>query len=196
MDFHCLLFENADFEQGYMDFETYAYYGANGAKHHWGVATGISCFFLTVGLTYVVIAYCTQSHLSTEDYESAAKGLKMTRRVKRYTMWLGRPGEFLAKYMQKATFGMFKSNSKSLVWDWMTKDERVQIEMTRAQLIGGQVPRGASEAQAQPERLRRDVREEASPIDSTSTPKTSADQECAFDPALVQEPPIGRETEV
>lgn len=181
---------------GYMDFEDYAYYRANGVRYYWGAATGMSCFSLTVGLTYIVIEYCTQSHLSTEDYDGATKGLNMTRWFRKYTIWLRLPGEVLAKYMHKATFGMFKSNSKSLTWDWMTKDERIQIQMRRAQVIDGQAPRGASEAQAHTKMLGRDVREERSPIDNSSAPKTSADPECAFDATSVQESTIEGEADI
>ena len=181
-------FSKIDFKQGYMDFETYAYYRANGVKYYWGAATGMSCFFLTVGLTYIVIEYCTQSHLSTEGYDSAAKGLRATRRFKKYTVWLRLPGEFLAKHMHKATLGMFKSNSKSLVWDWMTKDERIRIGNPRAQVIDGHAPQGASEAPTHAVVLGEGVQDEPSPLDNSKDQKISTDQERAYDAILVQEP--------
>lgn len=165
-----------------MDFETYAYYRANGVKYYWGVTTGISCFCLTVGLIYIVIQYCTQSHLSTEDYDSAAKGLRSTRRFKKYTVWLRLPGEFLAKCMHKTTLGMFKSTSKSLTWDW------ISIRNAQAQVLDGHAPQEASEAQAHKAVLEEDVQEEPSPFDNSKDPKTSKDQERAYDANLVQEP--------
>ena len=159
-----------------MDFENYAYYRENGVRYYWGFGTGISCVSLAAGLIHIVIEYCTQSHLSTEDYESAAQGLRTTRRFKKYTdsrlprrylarymhkithgftrktwfkkstTWLRNLRECLAKYMHKVTFGILESHSKSLVWDWMTTDERVR--MSRIPVIDGQIPSKASEAQA------------------------------------------------
>ena len=147
-----------------MDFETYAYYRENGVKYYWGFGTAVSCVFLAAGLVYVVIEFCTQSHLSTEDYDSAAQGLRMTRRFRKYTAWLRIPGVFLTKCMHKVTFGMLESSSKSLVWDWMTKDERTRLK--RAPVVQGQAPRRPGEAQAVIP-LGEVLREEPSPITST-----------------------------
>ena len=130
------MFEGADVEQYYMDFEDYAYYRAHGVIWYWASGTGLTCLSLAVGLVYIVIEYCTQSHLSTEDYESAKKGLRMTRWFKRYTAWLRTFGRFLAECMHTITRGIFKSNSKSLVWDWMTRDQRIRA--TRTVVVDGE----------------------------------------------------------
>ncbi len=111
-----------------MDFETYAWYRENGVKIYWGVGTATSCFFLAIGLIYIVIEYCTQSHLSTEDYESAAAGLRMTRAFRKYTTWCRFLVVPFAKLMHWMTFDLFRSNSKSLVWEWKTRDGRVRME--------------------------------------------------------------------
>lgn len=169
-----------------MDFEDFAYYRANGVRWYWGFSTGVSCLFLTVGLIYIVIQYCTQSHLSTEDYESAAKGLKTTRWFKKHTVWLRLPGDFFAECMHTMTFGMFKSGSKSLVWDWKTKDER--IRGSRAQIIDGQAPRGASDAQEHI-LLKEDMQDEPSPINTTA-PKGPKDKELSYDTSVHE--PTGR----
>ncbi len=115
-----------------MNFDTYAHYRSEVVKLYWGFGTAVSCLSLTAGLLYIVIEYCTQSHLSTEDYKSAAKGLKMTRRFRKYTAWIRVLGESLAKGMHKVTCGMLKSNQKGLVWDERTKDERMSDLRMRA----------------------------------------------------------------
>lgn len=40
---------------------------------------------MTIGFAFVVAEYCTQSHLSTEDYKKAARGLRRTRWFKKHT---------------------------------------------------------------------------------------------------------------
>ena len=133
-----------------MDFMTYAYYQANGVKYYWGFGTAISCITMAAGLSYVVNEYCTQSHLSTEDYDSAAEGLRTTRRFKKSTMWLRQLARITAKILHLLTFSIFKSHSKSLAWDYMTKDDRDDRIWTRkawtrkAQIIHGRPPTRAS----------------------------------------------------
>ena len=107
-----------------MDFETYAYYRENGVKYYWSAGTSLSCLFLAASLLYIVIEYCTQSHLSTEDFDSAIRGLQMTRWSRKHTVWIPRLGRFVASFIHTLTFGLFESNTKSLVWDWKTRDER------------------------------------------------------------------------
>ena len=177
-----------------MDFESYAYYREKGVRYYWGFGTAVSCVSLAAGLIHIVIEYCTQSHLSTEDYESAARGLRMTRWFKKFTdsrlpgrylarymhkitrgftkktwfkngtAWLRTLGRSTVEYMHKMTFGIFESHSKSLVWDWMTKDER--IRMSRSPVIDGQIPPTAGEAQACTP-LADKMQEELSPITGT-----------------------------
>ena len=134
-----------------MDFMTFAYYQANGVKYYWGFGTGISCITMAVGLLYVVDEYCTQSHLSTEDYESAAKGLRITRRFKKYTMWLRQLASFTTTILHVLTFSSFKSASKGLSWDWMTKDDRIWTR--KVQIINGRPPRGSAEDEPSPKPL-------------------------------------------
>jgi hypothetical protein len=70
---------------GYMDFETQSYYLSRGIGITWGVGTGLAGSSMFVAFIYVVTEWCLQSHLVTENYESARKGLLLTRRFKKYT---------------------------------------------------------------------------------------------------------------
>ena len=130
---------------------TFAYYQANGVKYYWGFGTAISCITMAVGLSYVVNEYCTQSHLSTEDYESAAEGLRTTRRFKKYTIWFRHLVSSTATLLHFLTFSIFKSHSNSLAWDWKTKDDRFWTR--KAQIINGRSPRGSVEDEPSPRPL-------------------------------------------
>lgn len=110
-----------------MDFEAYQFYRANGIKYYWGCGTALSCVFLAAGLMYIVVEYYTQSHLNTEDYESAAQGLRKVRRFKKRTVWFRHLAKFLLKSMHVMTWGTLKSDSKTLSWDWRTKEDQEQI---------------------------------------------------------------------
>ena len=148
-----------------MDFQTYAWSRQNGVKIYWGVGKATSCFFLAAGLIYIVIEYCTQSHLSTEDYESAAAGLRMTRAFRKHTTWCRFLVVSLAELMHWMTFDLFRSNSKSLVWEWKTRDGRVGME--GADGGDGQVPGEGSDAVALGV-LGEDTREDPETIDDTA----------------------------
>ena len=78
----------------------------------------------------------------------------------------------------------------------MTKDERIRIPITQAQVIGGQTPREASETQAQTTMLGENLQAEPSPLDNSSAPKTLANQDCGLYAASVQGPTIGGEADI
>ena len=40
-------------------------------------------------------------------------------------MWFRRSARFLARCANISRFGLLGSNTKSLAWDWMTKDDRI-----------------------------------------------------------------------
>ena len=53
----CSKEQTTDLVKGYMDFETYDYYRANGVKYYWGFGAGLSCIILVAGLAYIVMVY-------------------------------------------------------------------------------------------------------------------------------------------
>ncbi|KAL9600718.1 MAG: hypothetical protein Q9179_003120 [Wetmoreana sp. 5 TL-2023] len=105
---------------GYIDFETYQYYADNGIYLSWGVATGLTLFVMSLGLLYVVFEYCTQSHLSTEDYGRAMKGLKQTRAFKKHTLFVRKIPDTIINLgklvWHKITRGKSRRGRRSLVW--------------------------------------------------------------------------------
>ena len=132
---HSQKFTN-DWEQGYSDFEKPDFYRANGVLYYWAVGTTLSCAVLVVGLSYIVVEYCTQSHLATEDFESARQGIKLTRQFKKYTLWFRSLLKLSDKVLfiawkvvrhpwQKVTGWQPTTFNKTLVWDWKVKERRM-----------------------------------------------------------------------
>ncbi|KAL8704106.1 MAG: hypothetical protein Q9201_002720 [Fulgogasparrea decipioides] len=98
----------------------YQYYADNGIYLSWGVATGLTLFVMSLGLLYVVFEYCTQSHLSTEDYGRAMKGLKQTRAFKKHTLFVRKIPDTIINLgklvWHKITRGKSRRGRRSLVW--------------------------------------------------------------------------------
>ncbi|KAL9034411.1 MAG: hypothetical protein Q9180_005423 [Flavoplaca navasiana] len=98
----------------------YEYYAAHGVYKIWGIATGLSLLVMSVGLAYIVFEYCTQSHLSTEDYDRAMNGLKHTRWFKKQTRFIRTVPDVLINwgklFWHKITRGKTRRGRRSLVW--------------------------------------------------------------------------------
>ena len=93
-----------------------------------------------VAFTFVVVEYCTQSHLSTEDYASAMQGLKRTRRFKKYTAWLRDVPDYIIDITKRLWSYVWRRNirhidnsnegrhghggRRSLLWTWATNHKR------------------------------------------------------------------------
>lgn len=61
---------------------------AFGVKVYWIVGTLLSTLIMFSAIAFLVVEWCEQSHLNSEDLTSAANGLDRTRRFKRRTLWL------------------------------------------------------------------------------------------------------------
>ena len=93
-----------------------------------------------VAFVFVVLEYTTQSHLSTEDYEDAMRGLRRTRKFKKHTAWLRDVPDYIidifmriwskasgskAKYTRDHQAGRYSQGGRrSLLWTWSTKRQR------------------------------------------------------------------------
>lgn len=58
------------------------------AKVYWVVGTTMGCSVMVLSFAFIAWEWVTQSHMSTEDYDQAMKGLRVTRRFKTWTRWL------------------------------------------------------------------------------------------------------------
>ena len=78
---------------------------------------------MLISFGYIVAEWCTQSHLSTENYHEAAKGLMTTRWYKRYTLFVRRVPDVVIELAKHAYYRMANinvpagsTNRRSLVW--------------------------------------------------------------------------------
>lgn len=78
---------------------------------------------MMVSLIFIIVEWCTQSHLSTEDYQRAARGLRTTRRFKKYTSYIRDiEGHIvkLAKYLwyrgARSDSRAYQKTRRSLTW--------------------------------------------------------------------------------
>ncbi len=70
-------------------------------------------------MLYVLVEWCIQAHLSTEDYDSAMNGLWRVRRFRRFTLWLRYPATLLVMAVNQLArrAGLRKSGkTKTLIW--------------------------------------------------------------------------------
>lgn len=105
---------------GYVNFENSEYYERHGMKIYWGVGTAISCTVMAFTIAYVLKEWCVQSHLSTHDYDAASRGLRRTRRFKKYAQFLSIPKETIKRVIKIIGVAIGAPSRfvgrKSLVW--------------------------------------------------------------------------------
>lgn len=85
---------------------------------------------MATAFAFIVTEFCTQSHLSTEDYADAAQGLRRTRWFKKHTYFLRVPG-YLIKVGKRVCHKIFGRHvdrgRRSLVWTWKTRYPTIPI---------------------------------------------------------------------
>ncbi|KAI4134825.1 MAG: hypothetical protein LQ347_001205 [Umbilicaria vellea] len=111
---------------GYMDFEDVAYYRSAGVVVYWSTATALPCFIMSIGFAFIVTEWCSQSHLSSEDYGKASQGLQRTRWFKKHTVWFRGIPEVLIELVLKVRYKLVcghaeRQGRRSLVWTSETK---------------------------------------------------------------------------
>lgn len=108
---------------GYIDLNLVNQSPSNSVYGHWKTGTIMACIIMGSSMAYIVLEWCMQSHLSTENPDSARKGLQRTRRFRRliqpirYSMvvlyfFINNVFGFLLRPFRKQDQGM----QKSLVW--------------------------------------------------------------------------------
>lgn len=81
---------------------------------------------MCIAFAFIVAEYCTQSHLSTVDYEKSRQGLRRTRWFKKHTylfrsiphMCIGFGMHLWLRVMGKKAF----HERRSLLWTWKTRE--------------------------------------------------------------------------
>ncbi|KAL8940907.1 MAG: hypothetical protein Q9216_002537 [Gyalolechia sp. 2 TL-2023] len=91
-----------------------------GVQYYWGFGVGLSVTIMIGAIAYITYQYCTQSHLSSEDYAQAMQGLRTTRWFKRRTIWTRYVLEAIIRTFKQILHRLFgtkaKSVRRSLVW--------------------------------------------------------------------------------
>jgi hypothetical protein len=112
---------------GWIDFEDMDYYRAHGVVLYWASGTALSCTLLFVPVLFIVAEWCEQSHLSTENYDNASRGLRRTRSWKKWTMPFRDGPEWVievVKGLRRTLFGRkFRGGRRSLVWEYGVRGE-------------------------------------------------------------------------
>lgn len=87
---------------------------------------------MAVGFAFIVTEYCTQSHLSTDDYAAATQGLRLTRWFKKHTSFFRAIPEYFIEFGKRVSHKVFgrhvSSERRSLVWTWKLEIPTIVIE--------------------------------------------------------------------
>jgi hypothetical protein len=108
---------------GYIDLNLVNQAPPNFVYGHWKTGTIMACIIMGVSMAYIVLEWCMQSHLSTENPHSARMGLQRTRRFRRLIQPI-RYSMVVIYFAINNLFGLLlrpflregKSIQKSLVW--------------------------------------------------------------------------------
>lgn len=108
---------------GYIDLNLVNQSPPNFVYGHWKTGTIMACIIMGVSMAYIVLEWCMQSHLSTENPHSARIGLQRTRRFRRLIQPI-RYSMVVIYFAINNLFGLLlrpfcredKSMQKSLVW--------------------------------------------------------------------------------
>ncbi|KAF4534903.1 Glutamine-dependent nad(+) synthetase protein [Lasiodiplodia theobromae] len=116
---------------GYMDFLQSDLTTSPWVRWYWSAGTAAGTLIMALGMAYVVGEWCQQSHLSTDDYAAACRGLRRTRAYRR---WTYRPFRVVARAV--LFLGRGGRGSSSLHW---LPDGRGYRQARRGEGRGGAV---------------------------------------------------------
>ncbi|KAF2816347.1 uncharacterized protein BDZ99DRAFT_407064 [Mytilinidion resinicola] len=88
---------------GYIDFKQSIVTNTPWVHLYWIGGTVLGCTTMGLSMVYIVIEWCLQSHLSTENYSKAQRGLQRTRLYRRITF----PIRIVTRYIGDTTFDAF-----------------------------------------------------------------------------------------
>ena len=73
-----------------------------------------------MSLLFIVVEYCVQSHMSTEEYDNAIRGLRAVRRFKKYTYYFRTVPELVIDVVKRLFHSVLgkrvRGGRRSLVW--------------------------------------------------------------------------------
>ena len=118
---------------GYIDFESYKVYRSLGVQYYWGSGIGLASFIMIVSFVFVVYSWMTQSFLTTEDYQKAMHGLRITRQCKKYTSYIRQTSDgvirlvkFIFTHLPGTTKRPRGRTRRSIIWTSRTDRSRMR----------------------------------------------------------------------
>ena len=119
---------------GYHDFSQQFTSNGYGITLTWVSGTSLTALVMGLAMFYITVEWCQQSHLSTEDYDDAMEGLRLTRKYRLRTMHARRISRATLAQLGKLAFaigklinvvGADKKPRKTLMWTWDTTKKPV-----------------------------------------------------------------------
>lgn len=121
---------------GYVDFTQNDNTNSPWVNYYWTSGTVLGSTTMGIGMIYIVVEWCLQSHLSTEDYAAARRGLDRTRRYRLITYPIRLALRFLiSRMLTLFAFTARKLNlsyksHKSLLWTRKTTYRHIRPTRT------------------------------------------------------------------
>ena len=98
---------------GYVILDSSAVGDSPEVLRYWGAGVVVSCAIMGGAFAFIVVEWCEQSHLYTENYSNAKRGLRRTRRWKRCTMHSRTIFDRIIKLIKWA---LGRHQRRSLIW--------------------------------------------------------------------------------
>ncbi|KAJ8106810.1 hypothetical protein OPT61_g9296 [Boeremia exigua] len=103
---------------GYLDFTQLNVANSTVVEQYWIIGTILTCSVMGLGMSYIVLEWLLQAHLSTEDYDDAMIGLRRVRKFRFATLWIRYP---LDMFVRLVTHGLNVFHVRGI------KDRRVML---------------------------------------------------------------------
>ncbi|KAL1612211.1 hypothetical protein SLS60_000435 [Paraconiothyrium brasiliense] len=106
---------------GYLDFGVQDV-ASKWVEPYWLTGTLVTSTVMGLSMFYITVEWCQQSFLSTEDYEDARQGLRMTRIYRNWTFFFRRLSRLLSRFTfdplerLAVAIGLIKHPQKTLLW--------------------------------------------------------------------------------
>lgn len=107
---------------GYLDFSVQDTSNSKWVLYYWTAGTTLTAFIMFLSLFYITVEWCQQSFLSTENYEDAMQGLRMTRSYRQYSYFVRLVSRFVAQFTLNPLewlaykIGLIKTMQNTIVW--------------------------------------------------------------------------------
>ncbi|KAF2747430.1 hypothetical protein M011DRAFT_43793 [Sporormia fimetaria CBS 119925] len=102
---------------GYLDFNVQDTSNSHWVLWYWTTGTLLTGLVLAFSMFYITVEWCQQSFLSTEDYDAAMQGLRMTRKFRHWTFIFRRISRVLSKItLDPLEKLLLKEPQNTLLW--------------------------------------------------------------------------------